>query len=89
MGKFGANSKLTNVVTIEPDDEELVLAPNGTKLSQLSYDLNRLAESCIPNELKETSNDKFKSIVKTTSDFLIKVEEVYRFNVHKVRNKFN
>lgn len=86
MGKFGSHSKLTNIVTIEPDELELVITSSGIKTTQLSCDLGRLAASCVSNELYEFYDEIFESIVKTTSDLCIKVDNFY-FNVHKVRIK--
>lgn len=83
MGKFGSHSKLTNIVTIEPDELELVITSSGIKTTQLSCDLGRLAASCVSNELYEFYDEIFESIVKTTSDLCIKVDNFY-FNVHKV-----
>lgn len=85
MGKFGAKTKLTNTITIEPDDDDLKESSSGFKMNQISFDLSKLANNCLPSELKDTTNDQLDSIVKITSDFYIKLEDIYVFNVHKVK----
>lgn len=83
MGKFGANSKLSNTITVEPDEDDLIVGADGLKLTQLHLDFSQLAHSCLPIELRNNiGSNKLDSIV--TSDFRIKVENNHYFNVHKV-----
>jgi hypothetical protein len=85
IGKFGSNSsKLRSTITIDPEDDDLLDGPNGLKMTQINLDLNRLAQNCLPNELK--TNSELDSIVSNSSDLRIKVEENYYFNVYKVSN---
>jgi hypothetical protein len=52
-------------------------------MTQINLDLNRLAQNCLPNELR--TNSELDSIVSNSSDLRIKVEENYYFNVYKVK----
>ncbi len=88
MGKFGANSKLTEMITIEPDKDDLVERIDGQKMNQINVDFSHLAHCCLPNDLRNNSYSNKPDLI-STSDIRIKVEDTYYFNAHKVLMVFH
>ena len=78
------------MITIEPDDDDLVDGFGGQKMNQINFDLSRLAHCCLPKELRNNSdNNSNKLDLISTSDIRIKVEDDYYFNVHRVQFFFS
>ena len=90
MGKFGANSKLSHTINIEPDYEVNVLT-GSIKPSKLSDDLKKLAKCCVSfndddeNNRNSNQEDNLYKVVKFTHDLCIVVEEDsdYKFYAHR------
>ena len=76
IGKFGASTKLSNIITIEPKDRPISsdassLASTSSKSSRISYNFGQLALSCLPDKLREASDLiklDLKKIVESTHD---------------------
>ena len=76
MGKFGSKSKLSQMIVIEPSEED-------EDKSELSADLRQLAHTCLPDELKP-KHELLSSINQLTCDLCFVIENDYKFHVHRV-----
>ena len=87
MGKFGANSKLSNTITLEPDTENQQPQDGadikGKSLSHLSTNFRTLVEYCLKrNETYDEPN--LEKIVTQTFDLCFSLENECEFHVHQV-----
>lgn len=86
IGKFGANSKLSNTITIDSNEHY------GLQKSEFGADMKQLALSCLPREvrdgedaqeLEKNARHDLTSIVDATHDLCLRLENGYTFRVHK------
>ena len=94
IGKFGLNSKLSNTITIEANDNEIDTSSGNKKqtatgsssgLNKINSDLKKLVDCCVPSGLKSCSlNSSLELIVKNTHDLCFILEDNYTFYAHKV-----
>jgi hypothetical protein len=98
IGKFGASTKLSNVITIEPKDNQIssdssVLLNTSSKTSRISSDFRQLAFYSLPEEVRRSMNKSesaqeinLENVVDVTHDlcFNLMDETESFFKVHKV-----
>jgi len=80
IGKFGAESKLSNTITIEP---ETVNTTSMTPMTEndLSLSFRKLLEaSCFINQDRK----EYEKIIMQTSDLCFHLENEFKFFVHQV-----
>jgi hypothetical protein len=76
IGKFGANTKLSNTITIEPKDLPLLNSDYTSALnkqSKISLDFRRLALNALPPTLRENVDNNLKKVVELTYDLCLTV----------------
>ena len=88
IGKFGAESKLSNTITIEPESTTNAANNNGIMANDLNDDFRKLLEYCINENIPNIDNDNvdnsLENIVRQTSDLYFHFENDLTFCVHKV-----
>ena len=86
IGKFGANSKLSNTITIDSNEHY------GLQKSEFGADMKQLALSCLPREVRDGDDSQeleknarhdLTSILDATHDLCLRLENGYTFRVHK------
>lgn len=90
IGKFGANTKLSHTITIEPKDRPISSLPSSnSQLSRISLDFKQLAYYSLPLEIRnslltKTGSLDLQRIVDLTHDMCFELsDEATVFNVHK------
>ena len=100
IGKFGSNSKLSNTITLEPENENQAQEAADSKgkqvnstaptLSRLSLNLKALCEYCL-RQSDSDSNVEFNAessslekIVNQTYDLCFNLENGCKFFLHQV-----
>ena len=81
IGKFGAESKLSNTITIEPG-----------QYNDLSWSFRKLLEYCLSqnnliitkSQINIGEEDSLDKIIKQTSDLCFLLDNECKFYVHKV-----
>jgi hypothetical protein len=97
IGKFGASTKLSNVISIEPKDNpissDLSVLPNtSSKTGRISLDFKQLAYFSLPPQLRETIarpdvSIDLEKVVSSTHDLCVDLSDENEgavFRVHKV-----
>jgi hypothetical protein len=80
IGKFGAESKLRNTITIDPETVNTTSVPAMTN-NDLSLSFRKLLEaSCFINQ----DRNEFEKIIMQTSDLCFHLENEHKFFVHQV-----
>jgi len=85
IGKFGAESKLSNTIMIEPETANATTAVSNVN-NELSLSFRKLLDPCC---LTNQEKDEFEKIVMQTSDLCFHLETQYKFYVHKVNFYYN